>query len=88
MHWDAKEPVFKLAHYWKNLHHICDHVFSGNRFLQQNLELYIKAETAAFKHLKCAFHKEWDATKFDFSDISKNASSYLKNLRESFFFVR
>lgn len=82
MHWNQLNISPKLNVDWKNLHDICDLVFQGERFLNDN-SLYIEAECLAFKHLKEAFSQNWDASYFDFSKINHKAKSYLSGLRKS-----
>jgi len=88
MHWNEFSHCFKLNHNWQNIHDICDFVFQGPRFKNVADDLYIIAENRAFHHLKNAFCLEWDESKFNFSKVSKNASNYLKRLRNNFFNVR
>lgn len=68
----------------KNIHEICDYVFTGDRFQTENKKLYIEAENLAFKHLKEAFSDKWDYSYYNFSSISKPAKIYLHTLRNQF----
>lgn len=84
MHWNFKHHTLKIPHRWQSLHDICDIMFSGRRFLNHNIEIYIEAEKRAFYHLKNAFQDIWDNTFCDFSKIDNTAKLYLKNLRQFF----
>ncbi len=82
MHWNQLNIFPKLNVEWKNLHDICDLVFQGERFMNDNM-LYIEAECLAFKHLKEAFSQNWDSSYFDFSKINQKAKCYLSELRKT-----
>lgn len=84
MHWNDKSTKLRIMHNWRSLHDICDCMFSGKRFLNQNLHLYIEAERRAFYHLKNAFQNIWDNTLCDFSSVHFAAKLYLKKLRQNF----
>lgn len=84
MHWNFKHQTVKIPNRWQNLHDICDAIFSGPRFFNDNNELYIEAEKRAFYHLKTAFQNIWDNTFCDFSRINRSSKEYLKKLRRIF----
>ncbi|WGL59102.1 hypothetical protein QEJ31_11280 [Pigmentibacter sp. JX0631] len=81
MHWNQLKIHPKLTNNWKNLHDICDLVFQGDRFINED-NIYREAEGLAFKHLKSAFTNNWDSSYFDFSKIDTQAKDYLSKLRE------
>jgi hypothetical protein len=85
MHWNhmAMENA-KFTNHWKNIHEICDYVFTGDRFHHKDKKLYIDAENLAFKHLKAAFADKWDCTHYNFSEINQSAQNYLQPLRRKF----
>lgn len=85
MHWNNFESQnSKLNMEWKNIHQICDFVFTGDRFHGENKTLYIEAENLAFKHLKEAFAENWDNSYVNFTNISQSAKAYLDKLRSQF----
>ena len=89
MHWNeslhnSENDTSKINVKWKNIHQICDTVFTGDRFQKGDKKLYIEAENLAFKHLKEAFADKWDCSYYNFSAISKPARNYLTDLRMKF----
>jgi hypothetical protein len=85
MHWNALSFASpKLSYQWKNLHEVCDVVFTGERFREGNRELYIQAENKAFQCLKQAFADKWDCTHYNFERIHTGAQITLKSLRKQF----
>ena len=85
MHWNTLSGQPPLSYQWRNLHDLCDFMFSGERFGEKTNPLYFDVEALALQHLKKAFAKEWDYTRTDFARVSKEAQSYLQQLRASFF---
>jgi hypothetical protein len=83
MHWNTDGNYHKITNNWKNLHDICDTVFTGQRFTGVNDKLYIEAESIAFKHLKEAFSDVWDTTHYDFTKVNNKAKNYLSNIRKN-----
>lgn len=74
-----------LPNVWRNLHDLCDFMFSGQRFGENTDPLYFDVEALALQHLKKAFVKEWDCTRTDFTRVSIGAQIYLQSMRASFF---
>jgi hypothetical protein len=67
MHWNSFELNSpKINRDWKNIHEICDTVFTGNRFKDENNKIYIEAENLAFKHLKNYFAQHFYSYLFIF----------------------
>lgn len=85
LHWNATNMIPAIHAPWQNLSELCDLVFTGERFQEEDHELYQKAEGLAFKHLKKAFAHQWDATRFDFGHIHSDARAYLAQLRQQCF---
>ena len=84
LHWAAWSPpqMPPLGREWQNLHHLCDHVFTGDRFeMGPNTSLYVDAESLAFSHLQSAFKDVWDNSSFNPRSIPKGAVFYLQALR-------
>jgi hypothetical protein len=62
---------------------LCESQFANRLFscAQENLPLYLKAETLALKHLQRAFEHRWNDSYLDASAFDERARSYLSELR-------
>lgn len=85
MHWNAVHPAAPLPNGWRNLHDVCDFMFTGERFGKEVDPLYFDAEALALGHLKRAFADRWDNSRTDFSYVSPHAGRYLSQVRSSLY---